>query len=315
MTNLLNKYDVGSYSYNSNISSHKNQKLTVIGVATSYNKECYNWENAIIRNGGIPKLIGVGEKWGGWRWRTQQIVDFLNTRDDNEIFLITDVYDAFLGGNTLEILELFLEYNSGIVVSSERCYSLLGLQKIRPKSFKDYLDLLSNKININQFKHLCLNAGQMIGYCKNLKKLYAETSKFMEEKLNDDQAALWNIYFDWLEGKIKQCPFVVDFKQKIFGSIAKYDDCSGCRYSKNHELQAWKYDGEHNYYYYHNHEYNTPCLHFPGGSVKYYDLFGRKLYNDDFKTVSDTNSSSTISFIIFGLLIIILIILIALYKC
>jgi len=315
MNFLSDNYTYEEYKSYSSTYESKNKKLTVIGVSTSYNNECKNWEKAIIKHGGIPKLIGVGEKWGGWKWRTEQILKFLNTQDEDDIFLITDVYDAFLSGNTDYILKLFLNFNTGIVVSSERCYSLLGLQKTRHKSFKDYLDLLSNKINVDEYTHLSLNAGQMMGYCKNLKKLFKETSKFMDEVLNDDQAALWNIYFDWLEGKKKYCPFVVDYNQKLFGSIAKYDKCGGCKRSKIHELDEWIWDDESNSFRYYKNDYHTPCLHFPGGSIRYYNVFGKKMYCEDFETVDEYNSSSIISFIIFGLLIITLIILIALYKC
>ena len=70
----------------------------------------------------------------------------------------------------------------------------------------------------------------------------------MNKIINDDQAALYYIYFDWLENKRNTCPFTVDYSQKIFGTIARNDSCAACNKSPRQPLEQWNFDDMKNCY-------------------------------------------------------------------
>ena len=296
-------------------------KLIVIGVATEENSQCYNWKNSITKNGGEPHLLGSGEQWGGWGWRTRKYLDFLSKRNDDEIILITDVYDAYLMGNVDTVVNEFLNFDEKIIVSVERCYSLQGLQNIRDIKYDKYINLINKKFKNNKNDHISLNAGQMIGYCKDLKNLFQKTSKIMKEIINDDQAALFYILFDWLEEKIESLPFMLDFEQKIFGTIARDDSCQACLKSKITPLDYWNFDEKLKNYKSIQNNNNPHCFHFPGKAIEYYKQFAEKVHGNDFyynidcqeEKIKSSNSYWKLIFFIFLIILIIIVIILEYY--
>lgn len=259
------------------VKKSKNGLIKVGGVATHAKWPMSNWINAIVINNGIARPIGLNEKWGGWLWRTQKTIEFLNKQDPSDIVVITDVYDAYVVRKLDNLIKLFKTFNSRIVVSAEEYWSPKGLEKIRPEFTKEYYtDLLKNKFG-NDFLdyryQYSINAGQLMGYVSDLKKLMKKTEKFMKEKVNDDQAALYDVYLDWLTGKIKKKPFTLDFDSKIFGTLSNHHQYEH-RFEWNELMKAWKYTPSGTY---------PLFLHFAGEQFfEVYRLMGKKIYGEIF---------------------------------
>jgi len=253
--------------------------LRVGGVATHSKWAMANWINGIVLNGGIAEPIGLHKKWGGWLWRTKQIRKWLDKFEDDELVMITDVYDAYVVRPLDIAVKEFNKHKADIVVSVEEYWSPKGLEKLKQYSDfteENYRKLLEKKFGrtyIQKKKQVAINAGQVMGYVGALKNLYNKTVEFMRNVIDDDQAALYALYLPFLKGKVEEAPFSLDFGCKIFGTIS--NDYQFSRdFEWNQKLKRWKYKPTKSY---------PVSLHFAGEQhFEVYRKMGRKIYSNLF---------------------------------
>jgi len=210
-----------------------------------------------------------------WDW-AKKINDLplcvVRLNDDNQIVLITDIYDSFVVRNSKKIIDKFLLYKCNIVVSTELGFSTQGLEKIRKIDENYFKNLLKKYYCIDHLHEISINAGQIIGYAKDLRKLFKKCIHIEEKIINDDQAALFYLFIDFLEEKTNIEPFYIDFDQKLFGTITGYNDDTDWEYDTERKLYKNKYTKSY------------PCsLHFCSNWNKYHE-FGTKLENKYFYT-------------------------------
>lgn len=94
--------------------------MKVLSVSTTKNAGCANFCTSLQRAKIPYELLGVGEKWGGWRYRMQTYVNTLTTLPQDEIVLLSDADDMLcLRGTATELEEAFLAFDKPIVVAAE----------------------------------------------------------------------------------------------------------------------------------------------------------------------------------------------------
>lgn len=106
-------------------------------------------------------ILGWQEKWQGFRWRYELMLEFLKSVDDDELICFIDSYDVILL-KPLEELEIY--YNKigrEIVISSENVVSGV-IETLFGEMKNNFFSLCDNKR---------LNAGLYMARCKYLKPI------------------------------------------------------------------------------------------------------------------------------------------------
>lgn len=154
--------------------------MYVIGVATSENNVGYrNYIKSVEKNRLTPLIMGLGEKWKKWVWRTEMYIRALEMRQDypDEILAITDVYDVvFLGGlNHIKAKYLELTQDSRrVVFGMENVCGGNCVGKIIPEGALRYI-----------------NAGCSVGYPQEMLKVWKRIHEgYSMFHTNDDQYTL-----------------------------------------------------------------------------------------------------------------------------
>jgi len=152
-------------------------------------------------------IIGFGEKWGGWDWRTDKIIDYLRNCDMSDIVMMIDGFDVLVLASPNEILQKFKSMKCQVLFSCSHCSrgqpdnNSFTYQNIAFPSVKKYFQ--SNKDYI-------LNAGTVMGYSKQLLQLYLQI-RINQQQMNitDDQILLNKMDLSFLR-------YNIDFDSKIF---------------------------------------------------------------------------------------------------
>ncbi len=179
----------------SNTIEQYNDKLTIIGIATDKNDGYYRFINSCKYYGLKYKILGENSDIE-FSFGNVEKLFFLKKeilmRNDNEIVLISDVFDVILMATAEEILKRFKEMNVSILFSAEMvCWP--------DKS-------LLNKFPNTDSKYKYLNSGGFIGKVKYLKEIFINNNF---DNIYDDQLYFQEVFF-------KNKNIVLDYKCKIF---------------------------------------------------------------------------------------------------
>ena len=182
----------------------------------------------------IPNLINLGEGvvWEGGDMKSQGggqkinlVKEYIKDKKDSDVLLFLDGYDTFLFDSISEISYRYLEFNSEIVMSSERiCWPV---------------ELLSENLKaLNEDQstpYQYLNSGMYIGRIGRLRELFNAPIK----NSDDDQLYVQSQYIQNPEG------IVMDVEQYIFMTSEHsvfqrgkqlynpFTRCYGCAYHGN----------------------------------------------------------------------------------
>ena len=182
----------------------------------------------------IPNLINLGEGvvWEGGDMKSQGggqkinlVKEYIKDKKDSDVLLFLDGYDTFLFDSISEISYRYLEFNSEVVMSSERiCWPV---------------ELLSENLkalNADQSTpYQYLNSGMYIGRIGRLRELFAKDI----QNSDDDQLYVQSQYIQNPEG------IVMDVEQYIFMTSEHsvfqrgkqlynpFTRCYGCAYHGN----------------------------------------------------------------------------------
>lgn len=146
--------------------------MLVVTVATQWNSRLENFKRSLNLCKYQYVILGYGERWDGWNWRTKKYLEFLDQQQNNEIIIFVDSYDVIALKKSTHILDTFKAFQKNIVVGAEwycgsrkNCKSLDNLwhKKVRP--YRQYV-----------------NCGFVMGYAKDLKNMYENLLYY-----NDDQ--------------------------------------------------------------------------------------------------------------------------------
>lgn len=292
--------------------------LKLITLNTDRDDGLYNWEYTASSLGYDYKILGVGQKWGGWSWRTQKYLDYIQTLPEKNIVTITDGNDLFFTRSPTDLLNSYESYNSDVVFGGEpTCCT--GKYQYHPFKVNRGIAISSMFDRYNQHndstRWMFPNAGCITGKVSRLVEMLEDIK---DEP--DDQAG-------YLERLIEDFNyFDIDYQTKIVGNVnaigyyhcvdhPQSDLCSSIKDKLRNEHQYWDLEltdsyctvnntnkiennviyeeGYNSFYRYRNNiTNNIPCiLHFPGKNYELYNTFGSKLYGYSFRPLKrDKNS-------------------------
>ncbi len=170
-----------------------------IEFVTYANKSQGMFEELINNEFGIPvKVLGWGTKWNGYSDKTNGVIEYMKSKNDNDIIVFLDGFDTKINQNPKNIVELFKQYNCKVLLSKDPdISSSIGRSMIFGSCTKNSM----------------ANAGMYMGYVKELKLMLQSES---EMKCLDDQ-----VNFNTL---CKKYNFImVDEDEKIFKNFGPLD--------------------------------------------------------------------------------------------
>ena len=135
----------------------------------------------------IPDLVilGMGLEWEGYMMKPRLVKKYLETLPNNDIVCVIDAYDILPTKNIVNLEEKFIDFckknpEVEMIVGSEKHDNIIKKN-------------LSNII-FQEYEGYIINAGQMIGYVKNIKHYYkyilSLPKTYLKNNNNDDQIIL-----------------------------------------------------------------------------------------------------------------------------
>jgi hypothetical protein len=251
--------------------------VLVLGVCTDYSDNTRNWKNSLIKNNYDFKIIGYGEKWGGWSWRTKQIINALQNIPDNIIIILADVTDVLFIKSSSSLVDFFLKFESHSIPHGEKviigaeaaCCTGKYSSDINPESRNKIIHLLQKK---NQdSRYIFPNGGVLIGRKDILLSLLIDNQNEDDDQIGYLEKYITNdnrIYLD------KHAHFIgnindIGSNHKVMVNDNDADEIDYWDITKNGVT---------------NKEYNTSpfILHFPGKNWKDYNKIGNLFFKDNF---------------------------------
>lgn len=100
-------------------------EIICMGVATDSTHHGYKAYMASAKRFDIDvRVVGLGQKWQGWKWRTELYVNTLSTFPSDTIICITDVYDVLFNGTTSTMYETYMK-----LVQNDTSKVVFGMEK------------------------------------------------------------------------------------------------------------------------------------------------------------------------------------------
>lgn len=241
--------------------------LKAITVCTKSCPQLDNWRRSGEYNNIECIVIGMGEKWGGWIWRTQKYLEYIDTLDPNEIILLTDATDVIFIDNADQILSKFINNGSKVIIGAEPacCTGIYSSGSLRYKAEQT----LKERIPNNRYRFP--NGGLMIGYVKDISKLLRENSDD-----TDDQAGYLDKFLN------NTSLFTLDHNANIFGNIPNMNPYVRVSDDPSYdEMVYWENINDNGCIKLRNKIHQTsPCvLHFPGKNWDHYNKVGSLFFD------------------------------------
>ena len=165
-------------------------------IVTYANKSEGMFEKLLNNEFGVSiKVLGWNKKWEGYTDKVVGVLEFIETKNDEDIIVFLDGFDTKINKNPEHLISVFKKYDTKVLLSKE------------PNPMSKYIaktvfgDCKGNNI---------ANAGLYMGYVKELKIYLNDTLK---SKCKDDQRN-FNI-------SCKKYDFIkIDEEEKIFQNIS-----------------------------------------------------------------------------------------------
>ena len=138
-----------------------------VEVVTYANKSVGMFEQLINNDHGVKvKVIGMGKKWNGFLDKYKGVLEYMETKKDDDIIVFLDGFDTIINKDISNVKSLFESYECKILVSK-------------------HPDILDTGFGFPKCdnKHVA-SSGMYMGYVKHLTILLKETLK---PKCQDDQ--------------------------------------------------------------------------------------------------------------------------------
>ena len=136
----------------------------------------------------IPNLIilGMNMEWEGYIMKPKLVNKYLKKLHNNDIVCIIDAYDILPTKNIVNLEKKFIDFCK----NNPQVKMIVGSEKHDNNIIKKKL----SKIIFKEYEGYIINAGQMIGYVKNIKHYYeyilSLPKTYLEKNHNDDQIIL-----------------------------------------------------------------------------------------------------------------------------
>lgn len=182
------------------------QKVLVLSVCTNSCGELDNFMMSLNRLGYDFEILGMGEKWGGWAWRTQMYVNRLSTLPASYLVILCDATDILFMRPPDVFVEKMKDKMDKVLIGAES-HCCTGIYAMSPF---DRYNIIKDTRKLHDGRNRFVNGGFLAGRADNLLALLRDN---IEEE--DDQAGLQEKI---VNGDTRM---VMDVDNKIIGNINK----------------------------------------------------------------------------------------------
>jgi len=154
--------------------------LHIVTVATDPEFYFKYLVESCSRNGKEIKVLGYGEKWKGFAWKFNLMIEYLKSVNSDDIVCFVDGYDVICNRNLDELKLQFIEYKNKY---SFKIIVAIDIYKFKPQELIAgvYFDNCNNNL---------LNSGTYIGYAKDLYDVLSESYNLDSSDKTNDQLLL-----------------------------------------------------------------------------------------------------------------------------
>jgi len=161
-------------------------KIYIVTVATHDDYYLPYLKKTCKNNGSELIILGYGEKWKGFHWRQQIVLDFLKKLKKDDIVCFVDGFDVICTRNLKDFKNTFIELRN-----KHNCKFIVGEHKIvNNNDIQSYFYYLGLKIYFLECKNKSLNAGTYTGYVKDLIEMLENINNLNNDSKADDQILL-----------------------------------------------------------------------------------------------------------------------------
>lgn len=187
--------------------------MKVVTVATHPDRYYNSLLDSAKKNNIELTVLGMGQKWQGFKWRLTLMKEFLKNNNPYEIIVFIDAYDVIFLQDLNKLKEEFIKaknlHNFKIFIGVDSDIDFPVFQYSYDKIFM---------VKQNPYK---LNAGVYVGYAKDILDVIEEVDRTNVENITDDQVLLVKQYIR------KPETFYFDTKKSVilnlFGNIIDGD--------------------------------------------------------------------------------------------
>ena len=182
-------------------------QLRIVTVATHSARYFDSLIDSAKKNNVSITILGEGEKWKGFTWRLNLMIDFLKACDSDDIVIFVDGYDVILLPTIKNIIPKFVE------IKQRRDFKILIGVDTEPESFLH--KYAYNKVfATNKYGEKNLNAGAYMGFAKELLEMFHQICENDNcENSKDDQILIRQNYSK------NEDLFYIDENHEIFMNI------------------------------------------------------------------------------------------------
>ena len=160
--------------------------MKVVTVATHPERYFNSLLDSAKKNNIEITVLGMGQKWQGFKWRLTLMKDFLKNNKPDEIIVFIDAYDVIFLQDLKKLKDEFIKAKK---LHDFKIY--IGVDSdLESPIFKYSYD----KIFMVENNPYRLNAGVYIGYAKDILDVIEEIERTNIENITDDQVLLVKQY-------------------------------------------------------------------------------------------------------------------------
>lgn len=278
-------------------------KIKVFGVCTDKSPLLDNWTNSLKKNGYDHQVLGLGEKWGGWPWRTKQYIKALAYETEEKLFILTDANDLYFISPPHELIYNFRTYRSDIVLGCERSPSTGPLRH----SFSLRADVIAfAKSRNTSTRYLVPNGGFVMGFRTPLLNLLCGNANeeddqhgYLTNWLEHPEFVKLDIYARLVANVVYDTPFLNDGDDErneddYFNLVSITDNITSNNNINESRLVT---TGNYRIGVESTETKARPCaMHFPGKNSQGYNYYGQAIFGSSFNTMDDDHLTYKESF-------------------
>lgn len=158
-------------------------KTHIITIATSSELYFPYLVDSCKKNGIPLTVLGYGEKWTGFTFRFDKMIQYLKKLDPNDVVCFIDGYDVICVRDLNEITDVFLQLKK-----KNNCKIVIAENNIIINNLYNVVLYITVKTSFDKCKNKLINAGSYIGHVKDI--LYILEQVYTGDNTLDDQKIL-----------------------------------------------------------------------------------------------------------------------------
>ena len=153
--------------------------VKVITVSTDKKFYFPYLEDTCKANSGEFIALGLGEKWGGYVWKMQKMIEYLKSIDKNEFIVFVDGYDVICVKNLSTIVDQYRE-----VQNKTDCKMIVATET-------NFLPKFISALHFGSKNGVLINTGTYLGFSGDILEVLSSAIKKFPNEI-DDQVLLTN---------------------------------------------------------------------------------------------------------------------------